>query len=64
MSFGVKLHLSGDFACCTRPEMKVERRALRIDAADALNFVSDQAGTAEAFKCMSDRVAEKRRKYP
>ena len=36
--------------------------ALRIDAADALNFVSDQAGTADAFKCMSDRVAEKRRK--
>jgi CRISPR-associated protein Cas5d len=25
MSFGIKLHLSGDFACFTRPEMKVER---------------------------------------
>jgi CRISPR-associated protein Cas5d len=25
MPYGIKLHLSGDFACFTRPEMKVER---------------------------------------
>jgi CRISPR-associated protein Cas5d len=25
MSYGVKLLVSGDFACLTRPEMKVER---------------------------------------
>jgi CRISPR-associated protein Cas5d len=25
MSFGIKLHLTGEFACFTRPEMKVER---------------------------------------
>jgi len=25
MSYGIKLHISGDFACFTRPEMKVER---------------------------------------
>ena len=35
---------------------------LRIDAADALNFVSDQAGTASAFRDLSDKVTEKRRK--
>ena len=35
---------------------------LRIDADDAMNFVSDQAGTAAAFQCMSDKVSEKRRK--
>jgi CRISPR-associated protein Cas5d len=25
MSFGVKLHVWGDYACFTRPELKVER---------------------------------------
>ncbi len=25
MSYGIKLHISGDFVCFTRPEMKVER---------------------------------------
>ena len=25
MSYGIRLHVSGDFACFTRPEMKVER---------------------------------------
>ena len=35
---------------------------LRIDPADAFNFHSDAAGTDLAFKCMSDKVAEKRRK--
>jgi len=25
MSFGIKLHITGEFACFTRPEMKVER---------------------------------------
>lgn len=36
--------------------------ALRIDAADALNFVSNQAGTATAFRELSDKVMEKRKK--
>ena len=35
---------------------------LRIDAADALNFVSTQAGTAAAFRDLSGKVTEKRRK--
>ena len=35
---------------------------LRIDPADAFNFHSDAAGTDLAFRCMSDKVAEKRRK--
>lgn len=25
MSYGINLHISGDFACFTRPEIKVER---------------------------------------
>jgi ABC-type Zn uptake system ZnuABC Zn-binding protein ZnuA len=36
--------------------------ALRNDAADALNFVSTQAGTATAFRELSNKVTEKRRK--
>ena len=35
---------------------------LRIDAADALNFVSTQAGTAAAFRDLSGKVSEKRRR--
>ncbi len=37
-------------------------QSYRIDAADALNFTSDQAGTGLAFQSISDKVAEKRRK--
>jgi uncharacterized protein YegL len=36
--------------------------ALRIDAADALNFTCNEAGTADAFMEMSAKVSEKRRK--
>jgi len=36
--------------------------ALRIDAADALSFACSEAGTADAFMKMSEKVAEKRKK--
>jgi uncharacterized protein YegL len=36
--------------------------ALSIDAADALNFTCNEAGTADAFMEMSAKVSEKRRK--
>lgn len=35
---------------------------LRIDATDALNLISTQAGTATAFRDLSDKVTEKREK--
>jgi CRISPR-associated protein Cas5d len=42
MSYGIKLHISGDFACFTRPEMKVERVSYDV----ITPFAGTQASTS------------------
>jgi CRISPR-associated Cas5-like protein len=42
MSYGIKLHIWGDFACFTRPEMKAERVSYDIITPSAARGVSSQ----------------------
>ena len=39
MAFGIKLHVWGDFACFTRPEMKVERVSYELITPSAARAV-------------------------
>ncbi|MFT6180610.1 MAG: CRISPR-associated Cas5-like protein [Akkermansiaceae bacterium] len=42
MSYGIKLHIWGDFACFTRPEMKAERVSYDITTPSAARGVSSK----------------------
>ncbi len=41
MSYGIRLHVSGDHACFTRPEMKVERVSYDVITPSAARAVFD-----------------------
>ncbi len=56
MSFGIKLHLSGDFACFTRPEMKVERVSYDIITPSAARGILEAIYWKPQLRWVIDRI--------
>jgi CRISPR-associated protein Cas5d len=56
MSFGIQLHISGDFACFTRPEMKVERVSYDIITPSAARGILEAIYWKPQFRWVIDRI--------
>ncbi len=56
MSFGVKLHVWGDFACFTRPEMKVERVSYDVMTPSAARGILEAIHWKPAIRWTIDRI--------
>lgn len=56
MTFGVKLHVWGDFACFTRPEMKVERVSYDVMTPSAARGVLEAIHWKPAIRWAIDRI--------
>lgn len=56
MSFGVKLRVSGDFACFTRPEMKVERVSYDVMTPSAARGILESIHWKPAIRWVIDRI--------
>ncbi|MCF3652537.1 type I-C CRISPR-associated protein Cas5c [Synoicihabitans lomoniglobus] len=56
MSYGIKLHLSGDFACFTRPEMKVERVSYDIITPSAARGIIEAIYWKPQIRWIIDRI--------
>jgi len=56
MSFGIKLHISGDFACFTRPEMKVERVSYDIITPSAARGILEAIYWKPQIRWVIDRI--------
>lgn len=56
MSKGIKLHVCGDFACFTRPEMKVERVSYDIITPSAARGILEAIYWKPQFKWKIDRI--------
>ena len=56
MSFGIKLHLSGDFACFTRPEMKVERVSYDVITPSAARGILEAIYWKPQIRWIIDRI--------
>ena len=56
MGFGVKLHVWGDFACFTRPEMKVERVSYDVITPSAARGILEAVHWKPAIRWVVDRI--------
>ena len=56
MAFGVKLHVWGDYACFTRPEMKVERVSYDVMTPSAARGVLEAIHWKPAIRWVIDRI--------
>ncbi len=56
MSYGVKLHVWGDYACFTRPEMKVERVSYDVLTPSAARGVLEAIYWKPAIRWVVDRI--------
>ena len=56
MSFGVKLHVWGDYACFTRPEMKAERVSYDVITPSAARGILEAIHWKPAIRWVVDRI--------
>ncbi|MTI95230.1 MAG: type I-C CRISPR-associated protein Cas5 [Firmicutes bacterium] len=56
MGYGVKLHVSGDYACFTRPEMKVERVSYDVITPSAARGIIEAIYWKPAIRWIIDRI--------
>ncbi len=56
MSYGIKLHVWGDYACFTRPEMKVERVSYDVMTPSAARGVLEAIHWKPAIRWVIDRI--------
>ena len=56
MSYGIKLHLAGEFACFTRPEMTVERVSYDVITPSAARGILDAIHWKPAIRWHVDRI--------
>ncbi len=56
MSYGIKLHISGDFACFTRPEMKVERVSYDVITPSAARGILEAIYWKPQIRWVIDRL--------
>jgi CRISPR-associated protein Cas5d len=56
MSYGIKLHISGDFACFTRPEMKVERVSYDVITPSAARGILEAIYWKPQIRWIIDRI--------
>lgn len=56
MGFGVRLHVSGDFACFTRPEMKAERVSYDVMTPSAARGILEAIHWKPAIRWVVDRI--------
>ena len=56
MAYGVKLHVWGDYACFTRPEMKVERVSYDVMTPSAARGVLEAIHWKPAIRWVIDRI--------
>lgn len=56
MAYGVKLHIWGDYACFTRPEMKVERVSYDIITPSAARGVLEAIHWKPAIRWVVDKI--------
>ncbi len=56
MSFGIKLHVWGEYACFTRPEMKVERVSYDVMTPSAARGILEAVHWKPAIQWIVDRI--------
>ncbi len=56
MSYGIKLHISGDYACFTRPEMKVERVSYDVITPSAARGILEAIYWKQQIRWVIDRI--------
>lgn len=56
MSYGIKLHISGDLACFTRPEMKVERVSYDVITPSAARGILEAIYWKPQIRWVVDRI--------
>ena len=56
MSYGIKLHISGEFACFTRPEMKVERVSYDVITPSAARGILEAIYWKPQIRWIVDRI--------
>jgi CRISPR-associated protein Cas5d len=56
MSYGIKLHISGEFACFTRPEMKVERVSYDVITPSAARGILEAIYWKPQIRWVIDRI--------
>jgi CRISPR-associated protein Cas5d len=56
MAYGIKLHVWGDYACFTRPEMKVERVSYDVMTPSAARGVLEAIHWKPAIRWVIDRI--------
>lgn len=56
MTYGVKLHVWGDYACFTRPEMKVERVSYDVITPSAARGILEAIHWKPAIRWVVDRI--------
>ncbi len=56
MSYGIRLHVWGDYACFTRPEMKAERVSYDVITPSAARGILEAIHWKPAIKWMIDRI--------
>jgi CRISPR-associated protein Cas5d len=56
MSYGIKLHIAGDFACFTRPEMKVERVSYDVITPSAARGILEAIYWKPQIRWVIDRI--------
>lgn len=56
MSFGIKLHVKGEYACFTRPEMKVERVSYDVITPSAARGILEAIHWKPAIQWVIDKI--------
>lgn len=56
MTYGIKLHIWGDYACFTRPEMKVERVSYDVITPSAARGILEAIHWKPAIRWVVDRI--------
>ena len=56
MAFGIRLHVWGDYACFTRPEMKAERVSYDVITPSAARGILDAVHWKPAIRWVIDRI--------
>jgi CRISPR-associated protein Cas5d len=56
MAYGIKLHIWGDYACFTRPEMKVERVSYDVITPSAARGILDAIHWKPAIRWVIDKI--------
>src|SRR5690606_25000043 len=56
MPYGIKLHISGEFACFTRPEMKVERVSYDVMTPSAARGIIEAIYWKPSIRWLIERI--------